>query len=132
MSSDLAALTSTAVLCALFPISYGIAQSNTWGLRVSMGNREGPPPLPAWANRAIRAHRNLLENLPHFSVLVLVAVFTEHANALTALGAWGFFWARVLHGAVYIAGIPYVRTAAYLVGSAAEILILSQVFRAAA
>ena len=37
--------------------------------------------------------------------------------------------ARVLHAAVYIAGIVYVRTAVFFVGMAAELPILLQIFQ---
>ena len=37
------------------------------------------------------------------------------SNEQTHLGAALFFWGRVAHAAVYIAGIPYVRTLAFLV-----------------
>ncbi|MFT4570659.1 MAG: putative MAPEG superfamily protein [Hyphomicrobiaceae bacterium] len=38
------------------------------------------------------------------------------SNEATLFGATLFFWARIVHGAVYIAGIPYIRTAAFVVG----------------
>jgi uncharacterized MAPEG superfamily protein len=132
MTSELTALTFSAVLCALLAVPYGFPQTSVWGLRVAMGNRENPPPLPEWANRAIRAHRNMLENLPHFSVLVIVAVLADSTNQLTAWGAWGFFAARLVHAVVYIAGIPYVRTAAFFAGILAELAILSQLWPSAA
>lgn len=74
----------------------------------------------------------MLENLPHFSVLVLVAVLADGTNQLTAGGAWVFFVARLVHATVYIAGIPYLRTAAFFAGVAAELLILSQLWSSAA
>jgi len=132
MTSDLVMLTASAVLCGLLFIPYGVAQTLTWGIPVAVGNREAPPPLPAWAERSIRAHRNMLENFPHFAVLVLVAHLSGAANEATALGAAVFFYARVVHAVVYIAGIPWVRTAAFFAGLAGEGIILGQLIRAAA
>ena len=59
MTPDLWMLTASAVLCALLFIPYGVAQTLVWGVPVSVGNRDITPPLPAWAERGIRAHRNM-------------------------------------------------------------------------
>ena len=132
MTTDLWMLTASAVLCALLFIPYGIAQTFVWGVPTSIGNREATPPLPAWAERGIRAHRNMLENLPHFAALVIVGDLIGASNDATALGASIFFWARGVHATVYIAGVPFVRTVAFFVGLAGEGIILGQLVRAAA
>ena len=129
MTADLAILVATAVLSLLLPLTYLIGRMQTpGGMEWALGNRAQPLQLPPWAERAQRAHTNLIENLGPFAVLVLVAQVTGAANALTAIGATIFFCARVLHAAVYIAGIVYVRTAVFFVGVAAELLILLQLF----
>lgn len=127
MTTDLAMLTWSAVLCALLFVPYEIAQTLRWGVPVSVGNRAETPPLPEWAERAIRAHRNMLENLPHFAALVLVAAVCGAANEVTALGATVFFWARLSHAALYIAGVPWLRTLAFFSGLTGEGLILAQI-----
>jgi uncharacterized MAPEG superfamily protein len=83
------------------------------GLPTLAGNREGLPEMTGWAGRAQRAHRNMLENLVLFAILVFAAQLSGKANAVTALGAAIFFWARVAHAVLYIAGIPWLRTAAW-------------------
>jgi len=45
---------------------------------------------------------------------------------MTALGAQLFFWARLAYAAIYIAGIPWARTAAFVVSAAGLVLILIQ------
>jgi uncharacterized MAPEG superfamily protein len=90
------------------------------------GNRDNLPPLTGMALRAQRAHLNLLESLAIFAIFVLVAQLTGRANATTALGCTLFFWARVVHAIVYLAGIPWVRTAAWLVSFAGILLVGSQ------
>lgn len=131
MTTDLWMLTASAVLCALLFVPYGIAQTFVWGVPISVGNREATPPLPAWAERAIRAHRNMLENFPHFAAFVIVAHVSGASNEATALGASIFFWARVAHATVYIAGIPFARTVAFFAGLTGEGIILVQLIRAA-
>jgi len=95
-----------------------------WPVRDVLGNRDNPPPLPAWAWRADRAHRNMLENFPHFAVLVLVASTAGLSDRQTALGATLFFWARVAHAALYIAGMWQLRWIAFFAGLGGEVLIL--------
>jgi uncharacterized MAPEG superfamily protein len=96
------------------------------GLPALAGNREGLAAPGGWAGRAARAHRNMLENLALFAALVLVAQVAGKANAMTALGAQLFFWARLAYAIIYVAGIPWVRTAAFLVSVAGLVLILLQ------
>src|SRR5262249_32692219 len=93
-----------------------------WGL----GNREEDFRFPAWAGRAERAHRNLVENLAPFAILVLVAQLTGRANASTALGPGLFFWGRGLHALAYRAGAIDLRTATFIVAIIGEIMILRQ------
>jgi uncharacterized MAPEG superfamily protein len=96
------------------------------GLPVLVGNREKLPEMLGWAGRAQRAHRNMLENLVLFGVLVLVANATGKANAMTALGAELFFWSRIAYAAIYLAGIPWARTAAWAVSIVGLLLIFVQ------
>ena len=99
------------------------------GLPTLAGNREGMPDLTSWAGRAERAHGNMLENLVLFAILVLVAQAAGVRNAMTLLGAQLFFWGRVGHAVLYIAGIPWARTAAWVVSVVGLILIAWQLVR---
>ena len=96
------------------------------GLPKLAGNREGLPEMTGWAGRAARAHRNMLESLVLFAVLVLVAHIAGVRNAMTLLGAQLFFWGRVAHAIFYVAGIPWLRTAAWGVSVAGLLLIFLQ------
>src|SRR5438445_13822943 len=97
------------------------------GLPALAGNREGLAPCTGWAGRAARAHHNMLENLVLFAALVLVAVVASRTNGTTLLGAQLFFWARLAYAVVYLAGIPWLRTALWLVCVVGLALIFSQV-----
>ena len=98
-----------------------------YGLPKLAGNREDLPEMTGWAGRAQRAHLNMLESLILFAVLVLVAQIAGVHNSMTLLGAQLFFWGRVAHAIVYIAGIPWLRTAAWGVSVVGLILIFLQV-----
>jgi uncharacterized MAPEG superfamily protein len=129
MSTDLSMLVWTALLSLLLPTVYLVGRSSTpGGMAWGFGNRETRLAFPEWACRAERAHANLVENLAPFAILVLVAHVAGKANATTALGATLFFWGRVAHAAVYVAGIPYLRTAVFFVATVGEILILTQLW----
>jgi uncharacterized MAPEG superfamily protein len=96
------------------------------GLPTLAGNREGLPVLTGWAGRAQRGQRNMIENLVLFAALVLVAVAAGKTNNMTLLGAQIFFWGRVAYTAVYIAGIPWLRTGVWFVSVIGMILIFAQ------
>ncbi len=83
------------------------------GLPMLAGNREGMPEIRGWGGRAARAHRNMMENLVLFAILVLVAVVAGKTNDMTLLGAQVFLYARIAYALVYLAGLPWVRTATW-------------------
>ena len=97
------------------------------GLPALAGNREGLAPCTGWAGRAQRAHHNMLESLVLFAALTLVAVVSGKTNAMTLLGAQLFFWARLAYAVVYVAGIPWLRTAIWLASVVGLVMIFSQV-----
>ena len=97
------------------------------GLPTLAGNREGLAPCTGWGGRAARAHHNMLESLVLFAALVLVAVLAGKTNATTLLGAQIFFWARVAYAVIYLIGIPWLRTAVWLVSVIGLALIFLQI-----
>lgn len=96
------------------------------GLPMLSSNRDKMPPLTGWVGRAQRAHFNMLESLVLFVALVLVAVVAGKTNQTTLLGAQLFFWGRVAYAAIYLAGIPWVRTGVWLVSFIGLVLIFLQ------
>jgi len=101
--------------------------ASQYGVMPLFGNRDGLPALTGWAGRAQRAHRNMLENLVLFAALVLITTVAGKTNSTTLLGAQLFFWARAAYAVIYLAGIPYLRTAAWLVSVIGLVLIFLQV-----
>ncbi|MCD9028272.1 MAPEG family protein [Luteimonas sp. BDR2-5] len=90
----------------------------TWqrGIGWNAGNRDGDAaPLTGVAVRTAAASRNFLETFPFFAAAVLAVVFSDRGGADTALGAQLYFWARVAYLPVYAIGIPYLRSAIWLV-----------------
>jgi uncharacterized MAPEG superfamily protein len=126
MSIELKMLLWSAVLTVLLAFPYTLGLIGKLGLATMAGNRDNLPAVEGWIGRAIRAHRNMLENLAPFAVLVVVAHLTAKTDGTTALGAQLFFWARVAHAGLYIGGLPWVRTAAFAASLVGMVLILSR------
>jgi uncharacterized MAPEG superfamily protein len=93
------------------------------GLPTLAGNRENMPAITGWAGRAERAHRNMLQSLVLFTALVLAAQVTNKLDATTALGAQLFFWARLAYAAVYLIGLPWIRTGVWSIAVVGLVLI---------
>ena len=128
MTPDLSYLLMSVVLAFVQVVIAAAAANQTVGLTTLAGNREDLPALAGFAGRARRAHLNMIENLVLFAALVLIAAVAGKANATTALGALIFFWARLAYAVIYLLGIPWLRTVAWLVSVIGMILIACQLF----
>ncbi|MBM3566438.1 MAG: MAPEG family protein [Alphaproteobacteria bacterium] len=124
MTKELGFLVASSVWCVVLFLPYIFARIQVWGLVPAVSYPENPPALPAWAQRAHRAHLNMVENLAPFAALVLTAHVIGANDANTAMGATIFFWARIAHAVCFIAAIPWLRTAAFGVSLAGEAMIL--------
>lgn len=113
MTPDLLYLAWAAAITILMWVPHVGARSLAVGPAVAAGYPDELPPLPKWIGRAARAHANMIENLPAFAALVIVAHLGGMANEMTALGAALFFWFKLVHIAVHFLGIPWVRTLAF-------------------
>ena len=116
MSPDLYFLLMSTILCFVQMLIAATGANTQVGLPALAGNREGLPEIVGWPGRARRAHLNMIENLVLFSALVLIAAVAGKANATTAMGAMIFFWARLAYALIYLIGIPWLRTLAWLIG----------------
>lgn len=114
------ALTIVQVLVAI------VGAATQFAMPLLVGNRETAIEGRGWVGRAQRAHRNMLESLVLFAVLVLVAHVSGKANAMTAVGAAMFFYARLAYAAIYWFGIAWVRTVAWSIALVGLVLILLQ------
>jgi uncharacterized MAPEG superfamily protein len=124
MTIDMTMLIASAVLTVLLAVPYSTGYVLTRGLYVVAGNREDFPPGSGWIGRAHRAHLNMVENMVPFTALVLAAAAIGTADGWTALGAQVFFYSRVAHAVMYIAGVPWLRTFAYVGGLAGMAMVL--------
>ena len=79
-------------------------------LAENLGNRDHMRPLTVVGERAARALANMHEALPVFLALALLNMIVGTAAGMAMTGATMFLIARVLYVAVYMAGVPVVRT----------------------
>jgi uncharacterized MAPEG superfamily protein len=122
MTNDLRYLAYTALLTAALWIPYVVAQVMTNGFLAAPNYVDPTPrPLPPWGKRADRAHINAVEVFAPFAALVIVVHLAGKASAMTAFWAMFFFWMRLAHAVVYLAGIPYLRTLLFVAGFVAPV-----------
>jgi uncharacterized MAPEG superfamily protein len=96
------------------------------GTAWNTGNRENEPEVPAWVDRTGRALSNHKENFPLFLTAVVVVQLAGKADRVSAIAAATYVLARVLHGALYMAGIKGLRSAAWSLGTVAVVVVLSR------
>ena len=126
MKPELTYLLFSVVLTFVQVVIAAAAANQVVGLNTLAGNRDDLPVLTGFAGRARRAHLNMIENMVLFTALVLVAAVAGKANAMTAMGALIFFWARLAYAAIYLLGIPWLRTLAWFVSVIGMVIIAWQ------
>ncbi|MEI6441259.1 MAG: MAPEG family protein [Alphaproteobacteria bacterium] len=129
MTPDLWILLSLALLTELLTMPPLIARGAApGGVRWIFYNRDTElSGVAAWGGRAVRAHDNLADNLAMYAVVIGIAVATGATNHSTFIAGVVLLVARILHPIVYIAGIPYLRTAVFAVAQLAMLAYVWQI-----
>lgn len=130
MTTELYWLTLTALMTALFWMPYVLNRIVVSGLAGALaGTSPSDASQSSWANRAIRAHTNAIENLAIFAPVVLTAHALNISNGATKAAVVVYFFARLVHYVVYTAAIPAARTLAFTAGWLAQIAIIASILR---
>jgi uncharacterized MAPEG superfamily protein len=130
VTTELYWLTLTALMTALFWMPYVLNRMAMTGLGGALaGGAPDSNSLSIWAQRAIKAHSNAVENLAIFAPIVLTAHVLGISNATTKAAVVVYFFARLLHFLVYSAGIPAARTLTFTAGWLAQIAIIASILR---
>jgi uncharacterized MAPEG superfamily protein len=129
MTPDLWILLSLALLTEILTLPPLIARGSVpGGIRWIFYNRDTElQGVAPWGGRAVRAHDNLADNLAMYAVVIGLAHVTGATNDMTAIAGETLLAARVLHAVVYIAGIPYLRTAVFAVAQLAMLVYVWQI-----
>jgi uncharacterized MAPEG superfamily protein len=117
MSVEMKYLAFTAMLTAALWIPYVVSQVMTNGFLTPPDYIDPTPrPVPNWGKRAHRAYLNAVETFAPFAALVILIQLAGKATPMTAFWAISFFWLRVAHAVVFLAGFPYIRTLIFVLG----------------
>lgn len=91
-----------------------------WGI---MGNRDKLPEMSVVASRLDRAKNNMLEALPIFLALALLALVKGGDTSGVAHAASIFLVARVVYVPAYVSGVPVLRSLVWLAGVASLVMM---------
>ncbi|ONG50887.1 hypothetical protein BKE38_17250 [Pseudoroseomonas deserti] len=119
MTTELSLLGWSLVLALVQVLLPALLRNGETGIAYNAGARDEPgPPVGRVTARLRRAQANLFETLPLFAAAILVAHVAGRNGALTYYGAWAFLAGRLLHLPLYAAGVPYLRSLAWVLSLA--------------
>lgn len=94
------------------------------GIGWALGPQDSTRDQSAVAGRIQRALRNYLETFPAFIALALILAVTDLGNAISAMGAAIWFWARIVYIPAYVIAIPMVRSVMWFVSIGGLLMML--------
>jgi uncharacterized MAPEG superfamily protein len=98
VTTELYWLTLTALMTALFWVPYVLNRIAVGGLGGALaGTSPTGESHSDWANRAIKAHTNAIENLAIFAPIVLTAHVLNISSGATKAAVVVYFFARLIH-----------------------------------
>ncbi len=87
-----------------------------FNLKALVGNRDHPPAMSPVAARLDRARNNMIEAMPFFLGLTVLAYASGHAQDAVR-GATVFLVARALYVPAYASGWPWLRSLLWLLAN---------------
>ena len=116
------------LVLALYMLQIFLQETSRFGFDLNgiVGNRDNPPEPSVLAGRLDRAKNNMLESLPIFLGLALLALVKDNETVAMTRAASVFLIARVVYVPAYVSGIPWLRSLVWLVavGSLAAMALL--------
>ncbi|WP_196260178.1 MAPEG family protein [Pelagibacterium limicola] len=125
MSGELNLLVWSVPLVAFYVLAQSVCYRLQHGVVFAGGARDGEAPPNVLNGRAERALRNLLETYAVFVALVVAVELSGRGGELTLWGAHLYFWSRWAYLPLYLAGIPYLRSAIWIVSAVGLILMFA-------
>ena len=124
MSVEISMLVYATALLIVLVLIQATVGVQAQGLQPMAGSRDDLPPPKPFQARTKRCVDNHREGLTMFAPLVIAAALTHVSNSWTVLGAELFFYSRVVHAVLYLAGVPMIRPLAWAVGLVGTLMVL--------
>jgi len=124
MSVELTMLAYAAGLLLILVLIQATVGVRAQGAVPMAGSRDDLPPPKPFQARTKRVVDNHREGLTIFAPIVLAAAVAHISTHTTQLGAQLFFWSRLAHAVLYLAGVPMVRPLAWAAGIAGTVMVL--------
>ena len=113
------------LVLALYVVQIFLQETSLYrfNVRQILGNRDVRPEMSVVAARLDRAKNNMMESLPLFLGLALLALVREGDHSKVATAATWFLAARTVYVPVYAAGIPVLRSVVWLAAVGAMLMM---------
>jgi uncharacterized MAPEG superfamily protein len=129
MSFELMALAAASLWGFLQLVAAAQAANMQYGLKWAASPRDVEmPPLRPIAGRINRNFRNYMETFPFFAAAVLIAQAADVHNEATQWGSIAYVSGRVAYTAVYISGIPLIRSLFWNIAAFGMLAVLAAPF----
>jgi uncharacterized MAPEG superfamily protein len=99
------------------------------GLTWNVGPRDTPVVLTGMAGRLERAFTNFKETFPFYVALVFGCYLTGKFTGLATTGSMLYVIARAVYVPLYAFGVPYARSAAWLLSLVGIVMMLIALFQ---
>lgn len=131
MPAEVRILLYAAILLLVHIFAEAHFKTRQYGTKWNMGARdEDLPPVNPVAGRLGRARGNYLETLPIAIIVLFGVVVAGRTSDTTALGGWIWLGARIVYLPLYWAGVPVLRTIAFLVSLIGLAMVARPLFAA--
>lgn len=129
MSFELSMLAGATVWGFLQLVAAAQAANVQYGLRWAASPRDVEmPPLRPLPGRVNRNFRNYMETFPFFAAAILIAHVSGAHNELTQWGSIAYLGGRIAYTALYISGIPLVRSLFWNIAAFGMLAVLTAPF----
>ncbi|MCP3466984.1 MULTISPECIES: MAPEG family protein [unclassified Bradyrhizobium] len=129
MSFELVVLAAASLWGFLQLVAAAQAANAQYGLRWAASPRDlEMPALKPIPGRIDRNFRNYMETFPFFAAAVLAAQATGVHNELTHWGSLAYLGGRIAYTALYICGIPLIRSLFWNIAAFGMLAVLAAPF----
>ena len=129
MSFELSMLSAAVVWGFLQLVAAAQAANVQYGLKWAASPRDiEMPPLKPIPGRINRNFRNYMETFPFFAAAILIAHVAGVHNELTHWGSIAYLGGRIAYTALYISGIPLVRSLFWNIAAFGMLAVLTSPF----